>query len=184
MNETMSPRVGLMDLDADGWPVLPQSAQVTLPSGVVTVPVWDGVPGESFVGSHPSREYRHSSIAIRLVTVVKLATGTLAGRAVCLAVAWVPAAGRGGDNPTFDLLIAGPTIAPHVAGLWPVVIGADGSMTVPSLDADGSAAGLCAQGLWPAGWRVRLPTDENGDPMNGVPAAPPSGPRCIGEVVA
>lgn len=184
MNETMSPRVGLIDLDVDGWPVLPQNAQVTLPDlSTPTVPVWDGTPGPSNVGAHPSREYRHS-MAGHLVTVVLLATGTLAGVPVGLAIAWVPAAGRLADNPTFDMLISGPTIAPHVRGLWPVVADANGNLTVPSLDVDASAAGLLAQSLWPVGWRVRLPTDSAGDPMHGVPAAPPTGPRCIMEGVA
>jgi hypothetical protein len=181
----MSPRVGLIAVDADGWPMLPQLADVVVSGATITAPVWS----EWFpcvVGEHPAREYRHDQ-AGRLVVVAKLADATLPdGRPGALAIAWVPAATRDGENATYDLVINGPTMAPDVAAQWAVILNADGSFTVPDLDADTTAAGAIARDVWPPSWRLRLPTDNPGDPLGTPPISPdpPSGPRCLGAVLA
>lgn len=181
INGVMGPRVGLIATDASGWPMLPQTAQVVIGGQTITAPVWS----EYFactIGSYPAREYRDLANG-RLVTVVRIASVTLPdGRAGALAIAWVPATTRGGDNATYDLVISGPTMAPNVAAQWAVAYGADGSMTVPDLDADTTAAGLVAQAAWPASWRVLLATDPQGSLTK--PAGPPTGPRILGEAIA
>lgn len=177
----VSPRVGLIATDAQGWPVLPQIATVIVSGQQITAPVWtEWYPCS--VGGYPAREYRDPSIG-RLALVVKVASVTLPnGKPGALAIAWVPALTRDGVNPTYDLVISGPTMAPDVSAQWAVSVNADGSMTVPTLDADTSAAGLVAQAAWPPSWRVLLPTDPQGTFT--TPAGPPTGPRMIGAVIA
>lgn len=184
MNQTMSPRLGLVAEAGDGFPILPPDVAVGFPDGsTAIVPVWR-TAFDGTVGSHASREYRDDQNG-QLAVSVKLAACRLPdGRAGVLAIAWVPALSRGADNALYDLVMSGPTMAPSIAATWPVVVNDDGSLTVPALDADSSPAGLVAQAAWPAGWRLRLSTDSPGDPMNGIPSAPATGPRCIAEVLA
>jgi len=62
-----------------------------------------------------------------------------------------------------------------VRGLWPVVRNAQGERTVPSLNSDDSALAVSVRAAWPQWWRRRRAGDSAGDPMNGVPAALPTG---------
>lgn len=66
-------------------------------------------------------------------------------------------------------------------GMWPIVAGVD-AHTVPSLVADAGAVAVAVKAAWPVGWRKRRARDAEGDPINGVPAAPPTGELVVGSV--
>jgi hypothetical protein len=160
----MAPRIAVLLLDADGTtPALPGT--------------WT-LASRFNVGSYPAREYRNAGGTIAVV--VKLAQGTRQdGTPIALVVVWVAMAARSWGAGALATWLASNTLAQ-----WPSTINADGSITCNALDADGTSIATRVKAVWPATWRVRLPTDDPGDPMNGVPAAPPTGPRCIAEWIA
>jgi hypothetical protein len=159
----MAPRIAVLLLEADGTtPSLPGS--------------WDAWPCR--VGGYPARELRNA--AGNIAVVVKLAQGTKPdGTPIALVVVWVAMAARTWGAGALATWLANNTVAQ-----WVSTVNADGSITCDALEADGGAIATRVKAVWPPDWRVRLPGDSNGDPMNGVPAAPPTGPRCIAEVIA
>lgn len=173
----MAPRVALFVRGADDAPTLPQTI-----GGADFWEEWH----PSRVGDYPAREYRHRSgncLVLVRVAAVQL-TDTRNG---ALVVVWLPAMGRTGPVPqklvdVFQSLAA----SNHLVKQWACTLDADGAFTVPALDADATAIGTRAKSVWPSTWRKRLPGDSNGDPfaVPPVPAAAPTGPRCLGVVLA
>lgn len=66
---------------------------------------------------------------------------------------------------------------------WLVVVAADGTHTIPSLQSDSGAVALAVKAAWPATWRRRRAGDSDGDPLAGIPAAPPTGAVILGSVL-
>lgn len=177
MTRVMSPRVVLAVVAGDGHPPLPEREGST--------DIHDGRPAEWQIGSHPAREYRHPSG--RLTVITPIAPVTLSGnRPGALAIVWVPSTARTGDNAKFAELAPVFVSRGLLAKSWACAQHADGTLRVPELDADQTPAGQLARAAWPASWRVRLPTDDPGDPFASPPRPPaaPTGPRCIGAVIA
>jgi hypothetical protein len=160
----MAPRIAVLLLDTDNTtPLLPGT--------------WT-LAARGNVGSFPSREYRNA--AGNVVVVVKLAQGTKSdGTPIALVVVWVDMAARTWGNGALATWIQNNTVAQ-----WPSTVNADGSITCDALEADAGAIATRAKLVWPSTWRVRLPGDSPGDPMHGIPASPPTGPRCIAEWIA
>lgn len=180
----MVPRLGLIAASGDGWPALPQTADVVVGGVTLSTVVWSSYD-EDARGPFPARTYRDRA-AGRLVVVVKVAAVTLPdARPGCLAVAWVPSNERGGANAVYDLVTSGPTMAPDIAAQWACVrdVGATHDRyLVPDLEADGSAAATVAKAAWPSRWRVRLPGDFPGSLVPPLPADPPTGARMLADV--
>jgi hypothetical protein len=178
-----------------GAPDLPRNVRIDIPGGPQNyeVPAWTDAAPAPPLGSFTGFEYRSSDPAQpHLAVIYQLADLTLPdGGAACLVLAFVPAATIDGANPTYDLMMGGPTGRSLVVAQWPVVRDAGGNFVVPDLDADATPVGALARDAWPAGWRVRLPTDANGSmgdpaadpPVPPTPPAPPSGARCIGAML-
>lgn len=66
---------------------------------------------------------------------------------------------------------------------WLVVVAADGTHTIPSLQSDSGAVALAVKAAWPATWRRRRAQDDAGDPLNGIPASLPTGAVILGSVL-
>jgi hypothetical protein len=62
------------------------------------------------------------------------------------------------------------------------LVESDGAWVSPELEADSSARAVAVKGRWPTAWRVRLPGDSLG--TIDTPPAAPTGPRCLGVVLA
>lgn len=119
----------------------------------------------------------------RVFVVQRIAASGSGGSRRVLAVVYTPGSTRDAQAP-FTALVA--DLGVDVVKSWAVVENADGTLRVPALVADGTAVGTAVKAAWPADWRVRLPGDSPGDPLAvpPVPAAPPSGPLCLGAVIA
>lgn len=119
----------------------------------------------------------------RVFAVQRVSAATVGGTRYVLAVVYVPGASRDAQAP-FSALVD--DLGVDLVKSWPVVLNADGTLRVPALDSDGTAVGTGVKSsLWPASWRVRLAADA-GDPLASPPVPPtaPSGPRCVGSVLA
>lgn len=68
-------------------------------------------------------------------------------------------------------------------GRWPVVVAADGTYTIPALQSDSGAVATAVKAAWPVSWRRRQVRDTEGDPINGVPAASPTGTVILGSAL-
>lgn len=175
----MFPRIAIGRVSADGSPPLPGTLGATS--------VWTRRAATT-IGDCPAWEYRSGGsttddASAHLVTIQRVALCTLPdASAGAVWIAWVPAALRDGSNPIFAALAPALVSLGILLAYWPGA--ADG--TIPAVEADPSPAALAVLAAWPATWRVRLPTDAPGDPfaVPPVPAAPPSGPRCIGAGLA
>ena len=114
------------------------------------------------VGDCPAWEFRDGA-AQAFVTIQRVAT---LGPARAVWLAYVPAMTRGETAPLLAALADPLTAAGVLEGYWPVAA----DWTIGAVD---SAEALAA---WPASWRVRLPSDAEGDP--------PSGEQCVGAGLA
>jgi hypothetical protein len=176
----MSPRLGIIKADVDGWPILPQVCEIEYQGATIVAPVWDQYFPCS-VGGYDAREFRYYAYD-RLFVVVRVASVTLPDSSpALLSIAFVPSAGIVGANATWDLVAHGPTMAPVIVAQWEIEQDADGALVVPSLESDSSDAATLAKAAWPADWRKRLVTDQP-DPAGGefAPMPLPTGPRIIG----
>lgn len=165
--EVMSPKV-VLGAAPDPLPPLPQT--------FAGVPIWADVsPLE--IGPCAAWEYRHTELG-RCV-VLQLVALLENDRAVY--VAWVPADARDGLNPIFAQLAPLLAAAGTLVAYWDCNL-VDGCL-IPELTGPHAAEVIAA---WPEAWRVRLPGDALGDPMavSPVPAANPTGPLCLGAVLA
>jgi hypothetical protein len=66
---------------------------------------------------------------------------------------------------------------------WLVVPNAAGEHLVPSLNSATDVVALAVKSVWPTWWRRRRAGDDPGDPINGVPASPPTGAVLVGSVL-
>ena len=171
----MSPRV-VLGAVTNGEPQLPQS--------LGAFAVWSR-RDVADVGGSPSFEYRHPTG--RLVVVQRVALCALPdGRDGALYVAWVPSTSRTGHNAVFSTLATALVSRGLMVAWWSCDETPEGALVCSALDTDATPAGTTARAAWPADWRVRLPTDDNGDPFGSPPVAPapPTGQRCLGVVIA
>lgn len=124
------------------------------------------------VGGKPAWEYRHPSGKLIVVQYVADLPG-----ARFIAVAWVPQLSRKTRDRPIDIIMRR---LPCVVRDWAV----DDDWTSPDLQADVSVAAMAVKAAWPSGWRLRAIGDDPGDPINGIPAAPPTGAQYIASGLA
>jgi hypothetical protein len=106
-------------------------------------------------------------------------------------------------HPIYDRIVDECLRLGKIARQWPLEPNEELSVDLPDLDQladDGDEHALCTAVAWPQDWRQRLSTDaeavmeevepeaveglEGGLPKVKIPAAPPSGPRRLGVVIA
>jgi hypothetical protein len=181
----MAARIALIVTDPDGFPQLPEDADEDVNGTITARKLWRRIdPCE--VGGYPAREYRDPDTGILIVIQKVAAVVGPGGVNGALCVVWAPATARDGENATFQRIAAAPIVAALVVKSWGTQLNADGSIRVPALNSDNTVLGTLAKSVWPTEWRVRLVTDDNGDPLADppIPPAPPTGARCIGAVLA
>lgn len=167
MGEVMSPKIVLGAGLSNGLPPLPPS--------LGGAPVWSEVTPFR-MGSRDAWEFRHPQAGRCLV--LQLVESLPDGKAVY--VAWVPSDSRAGANPVFAQLAPVLAMLGTLTAYWDCELSEDWSLR-PLLDE--SPASALVQAHWPSDWRVRMPSDSPGDPLNGIPPGTPSGPLIVGEVL-
>jgi hypothetical protein len=108
----------------------------------------------------------------RVFTVFKIVGATIASIKYALCVVYTPGPTKDAVS-VFQALVT--DLGADVQKSWAISLNADGSLRVPALDADNTAVGTQVKAAWPATWKVWL----EGDPIGA-----PSGPRCLGSVLA
>ncbi len=176
---TLKPRVWLVNTTA-GVPQIPQTLTLDDAGTPRVVKVWDTFESLS-VGGFPARELRTNEND-RLCVLVRASAITLPDtRTGAIVIAWHTVPSKAATlSPLWQAFET--ALAANVVKAWACDLDADGAWLVSAMDAAGGAAGALAQANWPVLWRKRLVTDFNGDLV--TPAAPPTGPRCIGAVLA
>jgi hypothetical protein len=159
----------------------------------------DGNPQPITVAGLPGLVYRTTD-GRRMFVLVRVANVTASGRTAMVAIGWFPVTLAQARD--FWDQVEG-QLAPLIAA-WPCALDTDGrTWLATGLDASGTVAGTAAKSVWPASWRVLLPTDPqpggmpsgSATPSTGpgvasvgvaqpTPAGPPTGPRLIGAAVA
>lgn len=136
--------------------------------------------GDVFECAPGMREFRKEGD--RIFVDHKIFAATTSGNRYTLCVIWTPSATRDEQNK-FAALTA--DFGANVVKSWATVLTTDG-LTLPTLDADNTTIGTAVKANWPANWRIRLPGDSPGDAtaVPAVPAALPTGPLIIGNVLA
>jgi hypothetical protein len=164
----LRPYVWLIDRTG-GVPTMPTTITV---SGQI-VRLHDGKPRPIDIGGFPALEYR-TAAGDRLFVIMRVANVSASGRTAMVAIAWFPTSALQAARDFWDQIE--PQLTPLIQS-WPCALAADGSVLVTALEAAAGPAATAAKSVWPANWRVLLPTDPQ-------PGGPPTGPRIVGAVLA
>lgn len=139
--------------------------------GSVRAEAFDGEVEQCAPGMRCFRKEREGGG--RVFVVQKVAAQTISAQRYVLCVVYMPAKTRDAAGAFLELA---DDLGADVVKTWAVSQHADGSLRVPTLDADATAIGTAVKANWPATWRLRLAGDAIGDP--------PTGPRVIGNLLA
>lgn len=173
----MAARVALIARDADGAPSFPASV---VDAGGITRVLHDGTWRAIDVGGFAGREFRHPSGLAWVV--VRVATLTIPGVGPgAIAVVWLHSSARDSIPAQYAPILSALASAGVVLRSWAITLDADGAMLCTALQSDGTPAATLVKGAWPATWRMYQPGDT--PPSIGVAGAP-TGPLCVGAVVA
>jgi hypothetical protein len=125
---------------------------------------------EFSMGGYAAREYEVMKETIIVVSVAKCSSGIVS-------LVWVPTDSRINAKKWTDRVAGGEI---HILGQW-LCKEMDGDLVSPALEKDKSPLAGEVRDAWP--WRLPL-EGEIGDPKNGIPASPFTGPLFVGVSLA